>query len=653
MTDQPSGAGGPPAGPRIAFGHRPVFAPAEAPRPAAPPPRPDQPAPAFGPLGPDAALVPAVRAAYATVLRRDPRPEEIEHWTGTVQAGLLSPAGVLLSILTSVEAMENSRSPAPPAPPAQPAPVPVLLGDTAPVIRRLYELFYHRTASNEEVALWQDVVDAQAISMAGLLDAIATSPEAVAKAASPAPAAPAAGTLHQLREAIRYLYDLTFQRVAGPDEVDHWAAVVNAGTLSLAELVAALATSAEAQDRRSLLPELSDGVFMQVAYEMLLGRGANANEVASWQQAVAQGHSKRQALLQSLFCTSALVAANGHSDTFNDATRTHLLGTGRSVDLADWQAAEPAAVAPVVPWPTRYAIITQPSVLVTAVASLYRGEAFIERFLDNITGQSVFGSHCELVIVDANSPENERPVIERYMAGHKNIRYVRTPNRIGIYDAWNVGVTLAAGQYITNANMDDLRRTDSFELQAAVLDNLGFVDVVYQDVFYSFTPDLTFDAVAARGFASNVPVVTPNNLLSFNSPHNGPMWRKRLHDEVGMFDVGYKSAGDFDFWLRCIRKGKRFFKINDPHVVYYVNPTGISTRPDTRGIVESNRITREHARHLVSPDLASSAEDFLGRLHALSGHPAPAGTAAGGTHWRYTAAQAALRAVSQRSRGVG
>jgi hypothetical protein len=61
--------------------------------------------------------------------------------------------------------------------------------------------------------------------------------------------------------------------------------------------------------------------------------------------------------------------------------------------------------------------------------------------------------------------------------------------------------------------LDDLRRSDSIELQAALLDQNADVDVVYQDVYYSFDANLSFDAVAAHGFKTELPIITPHNML--------------------------------------------------------------------------------------------------------------------------------------------
>jgi Glycosyl transferase family 2 len=216
--------------------------------------------------------------------------------------------------------------------------------------------------------------------------------------------------------------------------------------------------------------------------------------------------------------------------------------------------------------------------------------------------------------VDANSPEQEWEVIEKYQKVYDNIVYKRLNYRISVYQAWNLGVELARGCYLTNTNLDDLRRSDSIELQAALLDQNADVDVVYQDVYYSFDANLSFDAVAAYGFKTELPIITPHNMLQFNSPHNAPMWRKNLHDELGLFDTRYKSAGDYEFWARCVVAGKNFRKINTPHVVYYQNPKGISTEPNTRGLEEFHDVLRRYSRKLMSRTLLLSRRDFYAEL---------------------------------------
>src|SRR5690606_20978343 len=96
-----------------------------------------------------------------------------------------------------------------------------------------------------------------------------------------------------------------------------------------------------------------------------------------------------------------------------------------------------------------------PRCLVSVIASVYEGGRFIEAFMENVCSQSVFRDWCELVVIDAASPEGEGEIVRRYMKDHPNIRYIRTPERIGIYEAWNLGIQEARGDFLTNANVDD------------------------------------------------------------------------------------------------------------------------------------------------------------------------------------------------------
>jgi glycosyltransferase involved in cell wall biosynthesis len=361
----------------------------------------------------------------------------------------------------------------------------------------------------------------------------------------------------------------------------------------------------------------------------------------------------------SLFSHRAKEALTQSEETApSHSTLAQVMGTDTIIDTKEWQERAEAIGPDAKPVrPKTYTSLSfqrrNSEILVSAIASLYRSGDFIEQFLENITSQSIFES-CELIIIDADSPEHEFSTISRYMERFPNIVYHRASTRIGIYEAWNLGVEMALGRYITNTNLDDLRRSDSFERQAEILEKFPFIDVVYQDFYYSFDGRASFAKTAAVGVQSKLPIVTPYNLMRSNSPHNAPMWRRAVHDDVGLFDASYRSAGDYDFWLRCIHAGKAFYKINDPHVVYFVNPEGLSTRPNTRGIEEANRATREHARQIISPRLTTSDEAFLTEAHELLGYPIDLSKSERASpEWRYAAVQRAMRLRSIASRRVG
>ena len=179
----------------------------------------------------------------------------------------------------------------------------------------------------------------------------------------------------------------------------------------------------------------------------------------------------RSAVLASLFGSARKFFAAQANATPHDGLSCWVMGTGTTVTASDWEHQarrflENPPTKPSTRSVKRFNVKKESRVVVSALASMYRGGDFIEQFMDNITNQDGFDDYCELVIVDANSPEDEYKTIKRYLARHKNINYIRCNYRIGIYDAWNVAAKAARGQYLTNTNMDDLRRHDSFMVQA-------------------------------------------------------------------------------------------------------------------------------------------------------------------------------------------
>jgi len=225
---------------------------------------------------------------------------------------------------------------------------------------------------------------------------------------------------------------------------------------------------------------------------------------------------------------------------------------------------------------------------VSIITSVYDGDEFIEKFMNEITSQSIFKEKCELILVNPNSPGNEEEIIKKYQTAFpENIKYLKLDEDPGIYGTWNYAIENSSGEYIMNANLDDSRHEQFIEIHAKTLSLNPDVDLVYSDAYVTRNPN--------DGYHNSEPLQRYNNeqfsiesMLRGNLPHNNPMWRKSVHDKHGTFETKYKSAGDWDMWLRAAFGGSVFKKINIPLGLYYFNPTGISTNPANRGWKEKD-----------------------------------------------------------------
>ena len=80
---------------------------------------------------------------------------------------------------------------------------------------------------------------------------------------------------------------------------------------------------------------------------------------------------------------------------------------------------------------------------------------------------------------------------------------------------------------------------------------------------------------------------------------------------MGLFDATYQSAGDAEFWYRVSQMHPNAFQvISIPLSLYYQNPKGLSTRPQTIGVIEHQRCTRDHYNWIVKTIDSAASERF-------------------------------------------
>ena len=219
---------------------------------------------------------------------------------------------------------------------------------------------------------------------------------------------------------------------------------------------------------------------------------------------------------------------------------------------------------------------------ISFITSVFKGEEFIEGFMEDITKQTIFKEKCELVLVNCNSPENEEKTILMYQKLYPdNIKYIKLDSDPGIYGAWNIAIKECTGEFISNANLDDRRSVDFAEKFAKLLVLDKDIDCVYAENLVTSNPHEIFEKNSSNGQVYPAEEFSIEAMLRGNPPHCMPMWRKSMHDKNGMFEEKYKSAGDWEFWLRCSFNDSKYLKYTtEPLGLYYFNPKGISTNQE-------------------------------------------------------------------------
>jgi asparagine synthase (glutamine-hydrolysing) len=228
--------------------------------------------------------------------------------------------------------------------------------------------------------------------------------------------------------------------------------------------------------------------------------------------------------------------------------------------------------------------------LVSAIVSTHGSERFIAGCLEDLLAQTI-ADRLEIIVVDSGSPENERAVVAEFQRAHDNIRYIRT-ERETIYRAWNRGIQAATGKYVTNANTDDRHLPEAFQILAAALEGNPDHALAYSD---QYATRLTEDGARVVERRTPAGAFSHESFLAGDCLGSQPMWRRDLHQEVGLFDEQFFVSGDYEFWLRVSQRHPLFYV--DQFLGDQLVTAGAVSRSSAALLEMENRIIRQRYRY--------------------------------------------------------
>jgi glycosyltransferase involved in cell wall biosynthesis len=233
---------------------------------------------------------------------------------------------------------------------------------------------------------------------------------------------------------------------------------------------------------------------------------------------------------------------------------------------------------------------------VSLITSLYNASDFLEQFMETTINQTIF-DECELILINANSPQNEKEIILPYLDKHKNIIYIELEEDPGVYAVWNIGIEMSNADIVTNTNVDDRRHPTHLEKHCKILEDNPDIDLTYANVYLTCQPNETMEKHNSI-MTYEFPEFSFLNLIKHNMPHCCPVWRKSIHDRYGYFREDMVSAADFDMWLRAASEGSEFMKIDEVLSLYYKNPQGVSTKAETlkKAVSEVNDLRQQYMK---------------------------------------------------------
>jgi len=182
---------------------------------------------------------------------------------------------------------------------------------------------------------------------------------------------------------------------------------------------------------------------------------------------------------------------------------------------------------------------------ISIITVVYNNEDTIGQAIESVFNQSYLD--VEYIIIDGNSKDSTVSIIQEYQ---NRLGYFISEPDNGLYEAMNKGVKVATGDVIGILNSDDLYQDNNVLSDIMNLFNKDKeLDIVYGNLVYVKKEEVNR---VVRNWKSkeyyhkffdngNVP------------PHPSLFLKKAVYQKVGLFNLEFKLAADYELMLRIFK----------------------------------------------------------------------------------------------------
>lgn len=206
------------------------------------------------------------------------------------------------------------------------------------------------------------------------------------------------------------------------------------------------------------------------------------------------------------------------------------------------------------------------SVKVSVIMSIYNETQMeISQAVNSILNQSF--KNFEFIIINDNPRNKLISDNINNLNTDSRIKIITNENNIGLASSLNKGIAMAKGQYIARMDADDVSLENRLQLETELLDK--HTDIV----LVSTNCEYIDESGKSLGFKGRIPTSSENisKILPYGSSiiHPSVMIKKDILESVGCYRI-FKTAEDYDLWLRLLSRNYRIMSIDQPLIRYRI-----------------------------------------------------------------------------------
>jgi len=188
---------------------------------------------------------------------------------------------------------------------------------------------------------------------------------------------------------------------------------------------------------------------------------------------------------------------------------------------------------------------------ISIITICYNSAKTIERTIQSVISQNY--SDYEYLIIDGGSHDGTIDIINKYK--EKISQFISEPDK-GISDAFNKGLGLANGEIIGILNSDDWYEPKTLKIVSSELIKNKDFDYLVGAQRYWDKNGKNYIVKPDKNYYRKIKHMMPR----LNHPSS--FFRKSVYESIGLFNVNYRYAMDYDLFFRAFLANKKPLFIN-------------------------------------------------------------------------------------------
>jgi len=245
---------------------------------------------------------------------------------------------------------------------------------------------------------------------------------------------------------------------------------------------------------------------------------------------------------------------------------------------------------------------------ISVIIPTYNYGRFLREAIDSALGQT--HPALEIIVIDDGSTDDTPQILAAY---GDRIRVIRQNNQ-GVSAARNAGIAAARGEYIALLDSDDTWLPQKLEREIALFEAdpaLGMVHCAAESFDHWGKTD-SFLLCGMEGWVASELLRLDREVIT--APGSGPLFPKRVAEEVGGYDPRLQPSEDWDFFYRIALRYRVGFV---PEVLVRYRRHGDGLHLNIPRMEHGMLMALEKAFLSADPAVQSLKSHAYGRLHRI------------------------------------